>query len=300
MWLEIINADLDIEQGMVSLKSGGSRTAPTKVDLNEMEPQGGKANKSRKNDTKINIFEMEDGDSEVVKAFKKIVALLFVPAIFVLGIRLNYEWKPQKVFISYAKDLSSKPDRQTRRDLKIFTIGVLATCGIFLLVPIMFYLPKNELIMLSPLQFPFIDQSTIFGYLTTNGTFWIAVLLIGDDFEQLDRMWADKSETLNCKRLFLRNICIRCQDMESYIAGVKSVFDLKMFAFFSFSYISQSICLFEIVKNEKLCAIICSTNWYEYDLLSQKEILSLLHLCQNSSELEIGPLAPMNLMTGVQ
>ncbi|KAJ6621561.1 Odorant receptor 67d, partial [Pseudolycoriella hygida] len=52
--------------------------------------------------------------------------------------------------------------------------------------------------------------------------------------------------------------------------------------------------------NEKLCAIICSTNWYEYDLSSQKLILSQLQSCQNSSELEIGPLAPMNLMTGVQ
>lgn len=124
-------------------------------------------------------------------------------------------------------------------NLKIFALSIFANVCLFLSVPVISYITKNELLSLVPIEIPFIDQSTTSGYLTANlimgvnsvlvvsGTIFCASLyillinnfsvqveLIGHDFNYLDQMWADKKQSLGYKLAFLRNICMRCQDMD--------------------------------------------------------------------------------------
>ncbi|KAJ6634915.1 hypothetical protein Bhyg_13496, partial [Pseudolycoriella hygida] len=54
------------------------------------------------------------------------------------------------------------------------------------------------------------------------------------------------------------------------------------------------------ITNERLCYIIGQSNWYTYDIHSQKIVLLLLHSCMNARELWIGPLAPLSVFTGTQ
>ncbi|XP_037026304.1 odorant receptor 67d-like isoform X2 [Bradysia coprophila] len=275
--------------------------------------------------------------------FKKVQALLE----FMLNIcRQNSTDKRADILKSQLRKLYSK--------LKVFAICVLGNLALFVSVPVVSYLLNQDLITLIPAIIPFVDQTTLHGYLTANcimsvnglltacGTTFCACLyillifnftmqieLIGDDIRNLDRMWADKKQSLGSKRAFLRDIFIRCQDSDNYIVAVKEIFDRKMFAFFCGAYFSQIFCLFEIAQNnwisgysialllfqemmyycyigtqknnERLCSLICGTNWYEYDIQSQQVfMLLLLHSSQNRSELKIGPLAPMNLSTGIE
>lgn len=125
------------------------------------------------------------------------------------------------------------------RRLKFFAVCISANVCLFITVPVIFYLVKDEMMSLIPCEVPFIDQSSVSGFFTANlmmsvngvlavcGTIFCAttyillianytvqVELIGDDFNNLDEMWADQKQPLQHKQAFLRNICMRCQDMD--------------------------------------------------------------------------------------
>ncbi|KAJ6628994.1 hypothetical protein Bhyg_15824, partial [Pseudolycoriella hygida] len=53
------------------------------------------------------------------------------------------------------------------------------------------------------------------------------------------------------------------------------------------------------VGDEKLCRIIYQCEWYNYDLVSQRTIILLLHYCQEPKHLRLGILGPLDVVTGI-
>lgn len=122
----------------------------------------------------------------------------------------------------------------------MYTVGVAASLGLFVVCPLYSYIAYNELISLLPLEIIFVDQSTFLGFVIANavmivmgimatlGTIFygaifiyairmysLQVNLIGQDFKDLDDMWADGSTVpLRYKQLLLRNICLKRQDIK--------------------------------------------------------------------------------------
>lgn len=329
--LAIINADLDIVE---VLEKCEFQSSVTTEDLNETEMEARPIDKRPNGDVDFNMFKIERGDSEVVTYYKEIMKFIFLPAILIMGIRVNYNWKPHRQFMFwftysnlifawicflYTHYLHTKNNEMIRnlevfacygvglsvrhifgevfhgksnffsgffkcifksgnyllhfkkilallefmlqvcrqnsngrraillkthlkkcyKSFILFAVCISANACLFLSVPVISYLVKKELIALVPCEVPFIDQSTLSGYLTANvimsvngvlaacGTIFSAtsyillitnytvqVELIGDDFDCLDEMWADKKQPLRHKRAFLRSICMRCQDMD--------------------------------------------------------------------------------------
>lgn len=104
------------------------------------------------------------------------------------------------------------------------------------------YRDKGEMVSLLPFEISFTDQSTLSGYLTANACMsvmgvyavfialfvvlhFITIILnysmlvdiIEVDIKQLDELWRDKRKTTVVERhLFLRNICLKCQDKDKY------------------------------------------------------------------------------------
>ncbi|XP_037034390.1 odorant receptor 67d-like [Bradysia coprophila] len=159
----------------------------------------------------------------------------------------------------------------------------------------------------------------------------IQIDLIELDVKQLDAFWGNTAKsTLSDRYFLLRNICQKCQDKYNYIGEMKKIFDQTIYLYFAAVYISQIICLYEVkvenwnsgygiayglfiemllqclfgtratILNERLCYILTQSNWYTYDVYSQKKFLILLGSCMNSKDLWIGPLAPLSVITGIQ
>ncbi len=65
--------------------------------VNEVKNIEQQANHQRRNDDRFtNMFEAENRDSEVVAMYKHLLKFIFLPASITMGIRLNYNWKPQR------------------------------------------------------------------------------------------------------------------------------------------------------------------------------------------------------------
>lgn len=120
----------------------------------------------------------------------------------------------------------------------MYAVGVMSSVGLFVVCPFKSYFVDNELISLLPLEIVFVNQSTYSGFAIANtvmtsmgvfaalGTvlygalFVYAILmyallvdLIGQDFKDLDDMWAEGSTVpLAHKQSFLKNICKKKQD----------------------------------------------------------------------------------------
>lgn len=163
-----------------------------------------------------------------LKCFKKGLALLK----FMLNIcRQNPTGRRADILKSHLRNLHSK--------LKVFSLCLLGNLGLFVSVPVATYLLNRDLITLIPAIIPSVDQTTLHGYLTgnclmsvngllaVNGTALLAELyilliynftmqieLIGDDITNLDKMWVDKQKSLYERRILLRDIFVRCQDMD--------------------------------------------------------------------------------------
>lgn len=93
--------DADGTNGLVIVREYSETTLITKENLNETEMEYKKSDKELTCDSNYNMFEMRNGDSEVVKIFKEIMKLIFLPAIVLMGIRVNYNWKPQHQFMTW-------------------------------------------------------------------------------------------------------------------------------------------------------------------------------------------------------
>ncbi|KAJ6645498.1 hypothetical protein Bhyg_00704 [Pseudolycoriella hygida] len=328
--LNNINVVSHGSEGLVSLKNYGFESVPTKEIVTEATCKK-KINRPS-NDSNYDMFEIEDEDSDVVKTFKKTAKLIFQPASVMLGVRTNFNWKPRneimfivalfvifygwtcvfythylhvingetirnlEVFTVYGIGLSgtlklvnyttnfkkllpllhfmlkicrrrNPLGRQAKilkeelqkcgRNLKIFTISIFSNVAVlFLSVPVITYFVRKELIPLTPLECPFLDLSSLSGYL----------IIVSKEY-----LHEVSGHEQVCDFVHIELDPPRFRFIFSYIAVVKSIFDVTMFAFFSAAHVSQIICLFEIAKS-----------------------------CQNASELEIGPLASMNLPTGVE
>lgn len=139
-------------------------------------------------------------------------------------------------------DILTKHFRKCLMSLKAFTFGLAANVCLFVSQPFFSYFVEHRYMALLPSEILFVDQSSMSGFLTANaimafcgvyaasGTIFFVTLfilivsnitvqveLIGDDFKSLDEMWANKKTTLAYRHAFLRTICVRCQDMETYV-----------------------------------------------------------------------------------
>lgn len=54
------------------------------------------------------------------------------------------------------------------------------------------------------------------------------------------------------------------------------------------------------IADERLCSFIYTSNWYKYDVKSQKIVQLLLHRSQQDNELQLGPMGPLTVVTGVE
>ncbi|XP_037039489.1 uncharacterized protein LOC119076688 [Bradysia coprophila] len=193
------------------------------------------------------------------------------------------------------------------------------------------YLIANSFITVAGVSAAFTFLSVLFNFLMAIFNCSTQVDLIEDDFQQLDTLWKHpKTTTLVQRHMFLRNICQKCQDRYNFMAEVKRIFDGPIFCYFCVTYMAQVVCLYEIKmenwipgysfafgaffemfmycligteiskKNERLCSVLTQSNWYSYDICSQKIFLDLLRSCMNAKELWIGSLAPLSVMTYIQ
>lgn len=130
--------------------------------------------------------------------------------------------------------------RKTLTFLKMFAVGVTSSLGLFVACPIKLYFVDNELMSLLPIEIIFVDQSTgfsgfaianavmtVMGIFAALGTilygavfifairmYSLQINLIGQDFKDLDEMWAEGSTvSLRHKQSFLKNICNKRQDI---------------------------------------------------------------------------------------
>ncbi len=55
-----------------------------------------------------------------------------------------------------------------------------------------------------------------------------------------------------------------------------------------------------LFQDERLCSFIYASNWYKYDIRSQKILALLLHRAQQPGELLLGPIGPLTVATGVE
>ncbi|XP_037039731.1 odorant receptor 67d-like [Bradysia coprophila] len=179
------------------------------------------------------------------------------------------------------RNTGSRGDRLNQRVqnnfhfLKCVTLSAIVLIIIYLFYPVKSFLIDGKLVPLVPVEFMFIDQSTLSGYIiascimTTAGiygtilttymglTFVLIIInyslrvdLLEIDIEELNDMWSDTSKsTAAYRRLFLRNIIRKCIDMREYVAEIKNIFAVKMFIFFAFSYLSQILCYYQIFVN---------------------------------------------------
>lgn len=129
------------------------------------------------------------------------------------------------------------------RTLKMFTVGIFLGGALYCGGPLKSYLVDGKFILIAPLEVLFINQNTPTGFAIANvvvsiiagfgalgtilygGLIIFGILmyssqinLIGQDFKELDEMWAeDSSVSLAYKQSFLKNICIKRQDIQKYI-----------------------------------------------------------------------------------
>lgn len=92
--LKIINDDLDREHGLVN---NTIERFEDSMKRNATEMQS-KAKNARHVDRFSNGFEYDNGDSEIVTMYKKILKFIFRPADIIMGIKFNYNWKPHRHF----------------------------------------------------------------------------------------------------------------------------------------------------------------------------------------------------------
>ncbi|XP_037040956.1 odorant receptor 67d-like isoform X2 [Bradysia coprophila] len=234
------------------------------------------------------------------------------------------------------------------------TIVVMASITIFLAYPTKAFLVDHELISLLPIEYIFVDLSTLYGFITANlissllGVFAnvatayaiqiivslilnysIFVDMFEEDVKSLDEVCNRVSgATFTYRHSFLRNFCRIQQDMDAYVVEVKRVLDGYIYHYFIASYLGQIICLFQIVvsdwksgyaiaygmflemmfyclmgtkissENERIISALQKSNWYSYDVYSQKVFLTLWMASTNARELRIGPLAPLSVLSG--
>lgn len=109
---------------------------------------------------------------------------------------------------------------------------------IFSLYPIYAYVTENRLVAIMRIEFPFVDQTEmkgyliglaimlLFGFLAVVGSvaydFLVAILLFGYgslvtllvlDLEDFHEMWLNKTLSERDQEKFLRNICLKFQDI---------------------------------------------------------------------------------------
>ncbi|KAJ6648496.1 hypothetical protein Bhyg_03726, partial [Pseudolycoriella hygida] len=110
----------------------------------------------------------------------------------------------------------------------------------------------------------------------------------------------------------------------------KTIYETILFFYLGGMYISQIVSLYQIAINhwiggvgpflgvfgeigfycfmgtlisiadDKLCFIICDTDWYKYDLMSQRIMLMLLRQAQCNNDLQIGFIGSLNLNLFIQ
>lgn len=49
-----------------------------------------------------------------------------------------------------------------------------------------------------------------------------------------------------------------------------------------------------------MCVVIYGSNWYTYDVISQRMIILMLQEAQTSKEITLGIIGPLNVVTGIQ
>ncbi|XP_037037014.1 uncharacterized protein LOC119074828 [Bradysia coprophila] len=111
---------------------------------------------------------------------------------------------------------------------------------------------------------------------------------------------------------------------------VKKMYELKFFVYFIVSYLGEVLCLYQINKinwipgyttacivfiemmfycyvgtqlsimDDKMCLDLQQTDWYSFDLHSQKMVQKMLHLCQQPNQISLKPLGTLNMVTGIQ
>ncbi|XP_037039729.1 uncharacterized protein LOC119076833 isoform X2 [Bradysia coprophila] len=167
-------------------------------------------------------------------------------------------------------------------------------------------------------------------FLILLGNYGLMADLIELDFTELNNMWTISTEmSLAYRHAFLNNIVRKLQDMQFYMSEIKRIYELKLFVYFLISYVGQVICLYQIIQKnwlpgytplftvfiemsfycgigtqitilgEKMCSYIQETNWYVYDLYTQKTLRFLLQMCQRPCEISLQSLGPLNMVTGV-
>lgn len=141
--------------------------------------------------------------------------------------------------IGIRADILKRGTKRTLALMKAFVMIAIFCILIYLLVPLKILIVDNQLPFLIPIDIFVVDKDTTLGYVITNlvqmimgsfsavcvllygltfvfciGNYKIQVHLISQDFKDLDDLWSkDSSVSLAYKRAFLRNICIKCQDM---------------------------------------------------------------------------------------
>nr|QGW45388.1 odorant receptor 15 [Bradysia odoriphaga] len=156
------------------------------------------------------------------------------------------------------------------------TIVVMASITIFLAYPTKAFLVDHELVSLLPIEYIFVDSSTLSGFITANlissllgafanvGTVYAILMIVSlilnysvfvdmfeEDVKYLDEMWSRESNTtVTYRHSFLRNMCRKQQDINAYVVEIKRLLDDYIFHYFIASYLGQIICLFQIVVSD--------------------------------------------------
>ncbi len=140
------------------------------------------------------------------------------------------------------KLVAEELEKQQRQNFKLYKfIGFLVVKSllVFLYNPTKAFLVNRELQSLLPIDFVFVDQSELSGFLIANaimvvmGIYLVLVSLytvnfysiivnysiqadlIEADVKQLDAFWSNtKTTSLSERHSFLRNICLKCQDKD--------------------------------------------------------------------------------------
>lgn len=170
-----------------------------------------------------------------LKHWKKIFSLLFSPRKLCL-----------QNIIGTRADTINQGLCKTSSVLKWFTVGVMLSLCFYVSIPVKFFFFNEMWIPLIPMEFMFVDQSTLSGYITASviqgvlgifaglatimygSGFLISVCnynfhvhLIAQDFQDLDGMWNGSSQTtVAVRHAYLSNICWKLQDMERYNKNV--------------------------------------------------------------------------------
>ncbi|XP_037039267.1 uncharacterized protein LOC119076575 [Bradysia coprophila] len=191
----------------------------------------------------------------------------------------------------------------------------VASMAIFITILYMYYPVKSflidgEMVQFVPIEFMFVDQSTLLGFLVASGimgtlgvyaifgteymalTFVAIVMnygprvdILNENFDELDKMWlTNSSSAAEYKHSFLVNICRKYADMREYINEVKLIFDQKLYIFFVFAYLSQILCLYQIRVNNWIpgyaLAIGFSIEMIFYCLMGTKLTVENERFCQ--------------------